>query len=415
MKSLGAFLMTMGLLGFVLPFIGIQFRLINLIGDRPEIKIGMIILGAVCFIIGIVVDATRKPAQPAIYPAPAGPPPVPNMGGYVQPPHVGPAPDQFMINCPRCNLVNSRAARFCARCGMGFNPSVPPAPPRPVRSGGAGWIVLLLAIVGGIGFFILYRNGSLQRFGIGTKSATITNPSKFAPPINPSNAGTNTNTRTNPGNDQTNTITRTLPRPTDPKPEIKRIEPRPNLNRANQIARAQQRLRTDPAGALEEYRALAAADANDVATRHARNRLEIVFGNPATASQDEFLLTGWNPKDAQAWLIFAQAQNWQGDPQAEQSFARAAQLDPGLATRVFNEGKALYESGSYPLANLNFVSVAWLDRGNVETYFYMARARQGMNLTQFAAQSFQDFLTKAPNHPWAPTARQELAKLQGKH
>lgn len=410
MKSIGAFLMTLGTLGFVLPLIGVQFRLINLLGDTPTIKIIMIGVGAALFVVGLIVDGTRRTAQPAGF-APQ-PPPLPGVapvyGGQFMPPPVGPAVDQFMMNCPRCNSLESRAARFCGRCGLGFNPNVPPPAPRPVSSGGGGWIILLLVIVGGVGAFFLYRSGTLQRWGIAPKKPTV-----FAP-ADPSTQS--------PPTPRTGTQTRTTsrlpdPKPVDPKPvDLKPIERKPLIDRSVQLTRAYQRIPSDPAGALADYRALVAASPADLPTRHLKNRLEMTYGSIPTALADAQSVASQRGSDVQAQLTLAQAHIWAGDSQsANQAFSRIRQVDPYIAGRLFQEGKSLYDSGYYGLANVNFVTVVWLDGNNVEAFFYLARARQGMAAHAAAAQSFQDFLNRAPNHPWAPTARQELTRMGAKH
>lgn len=417
MKSIGAFLMTLGTLGFVLPLIGVQFRLISLLGDTPILKIIMIGVGAVLFVVGLVVDATRRAPQPAGF-APQ-PPPLPGIapayGGPVMPPHGGPGVDQFMMNCPRCNSLESRTARFCGRCGLSFNPNVPPPAPRPVSSGGGGWIILLLVIAGGVGAFFLYRSGTLQRWGIGPKKPTV-----FAP-ADPSTQSPPTPRRTT----ELKTTSR-LPdprpidlkpidvRPTDVKPiDVKPIERKPAIDRSVQLTRAYQRIPTDPAGALADYRALVAASPADLPTRHLRNRLEMTYGSIPTALADAQSVASQRPNDVQAQLTLAQAHLWTGDGQsANQAFTRIRTLDPYIAGRLFQEGRSLYDSGYYGLANVNFVTVVWLDTNNVEAFFYLARARQGMQAHAAAAQSFQDFLNRAPNHPWAPTARQELERLK---
>ena len=71
MIRLGITLLVMGVLSFILPMMNVQFRLIQLLGDGPEARIGIIAAGFAFLIIGRV-SAMRKQAKAAI---PAGMPP----------------------------------------------------------------------------------------------------------------------------------------------------------------------------------------------------------------------------------------------------------------------------------------------------------------------------------------------------
>jgi hypothetical protein len=52
MEKWGATLLGIGILSYVAPLFGIQFQLVNLLGDTPGARIGMIVVGGVLLFLG---------------------------------------------------------------------------------------------------------------------------------------------------------------------------------------------------------------------------------------------------------------------------------------------------------------------------------------------------------------------------
>ena|SRR5579859_1722859 len=133
MLRLGVTLLFIGVLAFVLPLMNIQFRLITLLGDRPEIRIAFAAVGALLIVIAKAKQgaSARKqvlPAAPPVYPQfqqgmpPQAPPPQPVWSGAQQQPPArwAPPPPQAAAMgraCRRCGNVMPPVNTFCTSCG----------------------------------------------------------------------------------------------------------------------------------------------------------------------------------------------------------------------------------------------------------------------------------------------------------
>ncbi|MBI5685814.1 MAG: hypothetical protein HZC54_12130 [Verrucomicrobia bacterium] len=119
----GAAMVVLGVGSFLLPMLGIQFRIFNLFGaHQTEAAIGSIVIGAVLFIVCAIrgrSDSASEPAQPNA-PTASVPPPLPPPASGASSP----------ATCPKCGAKAAAGDRFCMECG-GPLPAVVPAPPPP--------------------------------------------------------------------------------------------------------------------------------------------------------------------------------------------------------------------------------------------------------------------------------------------
>jgi hypothetical protein len=115
MKRWGALLIVMGILSFILPAIGMQFRLINLAGGDPSSSgVLFIIVGGVLFFIG---QARERMASPTPRPAAAARPPQaapPARPVQAPPPAAGTGGHTF---CGSCGTRLTGPVKFCTSCG----------------------------------------------------------------------------------------------------------------------------------------------------------------------------------------------------------------------------------------------------------------------------------------------------------
>lgn len=127
LKRWGAFLIVLGLGSLVLPMLGLQFRLIQLLGDRPGVGWTVAGVGLLLALLGAATGGSRRGAAPApMQPGQPGPPP---------PMRAVPAFFDQMFGrsqCPQCGHAIRKKARFCPRCGASL--AAPVAPVAPVMA-----------------------------------------------------------------------------------------------------------------------------------------------------------------------------------------------------------------------------------------------------------------------------------------
>jgi hypothetical protein len=120
MKGWGVLLVLLGLGSFVLPALGMQFRLIQAFGGDPSATAAMfIIVGVVVYSIGSALErrshrralAQRAQAAPPAATRPADPSPAP----------VVPSPAAQAASgvnfCGNCGTRLTKAGKFCTSCG----------------------------------------------------------------------------------------------------------------------------------------------------------------------------------------------------------------------------------------------------------------------------------------------------------
>jgi hypothetical protein len=116
----GVILLFLGIGSFILPLIGMQFRLINIFGDDPATSaIVFIIAGAVLVAIGKARErgpraAAPSPAAPQAPAVPQNPPPRPTVPANPQPLSAA-GGSRF---CGNCGAAVKTGAKFCASCGQ---------------------------------------------------------------------------------------------------------------------------------------------------------------------------------------------------------------------------------------------------------------------------------------------------------
>ena len=120
MKSLGAVLIVIGLGSYVLPLLGMQFRLMAWAQDKPVAGIIVAGVGAVLLAAGVAKDkAASRPRTPS--PQPTGKPPLAVPGAR---PVSAPGP-----RCPHCGQSLAAGDAFCWSCGKSTALAAPPASP----------------------------------------------------------------------------------------------------------------------------------------------------------------------------------------------------------------------------------------------------------------------------------------------
>ena len=120
MKGWGVLLIFLGIGSFVLPALGMQFRLIELFGDDPRASGAMfIVVGALLYAVGSALErrsqrraaAQRAPAAApaAVRPAAASPVPVAPVAAA--------AAASGLNFCGNCGTRITKAGKFCTSCG----------------------------------------------------------------------------------------------------------------------------------------------------------------------------------------------------------------------------------------------------------------------------------------------------------
>lgn len=170
MQKIGLFLIVLGVGSFVLPLMGIQFRLIQAFGETPAVGAAFVGVGSLLYFIGWIVGRGSTAATP---PGAAHAPALPRASGRPIPidpavastPHPGGQPmpqpppiaeDRFGQRCPRCGSPESIYARFCGSCGQTLAGAAPmsPVPTRP-KSSAAMWLMIIAVIaLGGAGWWV---------------------------------------------------------------------------------------------------------------------------------------------------------------------------------------------------------------------------------------------------------------------
>lgn len=112
MSKLGATLLTMGILAFVLPLMGMQFQLLNLFGDSMGVRLGLIGVGVLLLLLGRSEEEPETAASPGQPPMPA--PQTPASPQFVERGPVVPARPRA---CPTCGNALAPADHFCGKCG----------------------------------------------------------------------------------------------------------------------------------------------------------------------------------------------------------------------------------------------------------------------------------------------------------
>lgn len=174
LKRWGVTLLVLGVGSFILPLLGMQFRILNVFGDaQPIVGIGMAVLGGALLLIGLVtgnsapalnttrpnLPVNRVPPPPRVAaPIAARPRNEPSRctrcGDLLQPGNSFCAecghritvvartfspPVVNMIQCPHCGATVDPGERFCAWCGLGLtavplrNQQWTPPPQMPFR------------------------------------------------------------------------------------------------------------------------------------------------------------------------------------------------------------------------------------------------------------------------------------------
>jgi hypothetical protein len=115
MKRWGALLIVIGVGSFVLPAIGMQFRLINVFGGDPSSSGTLfIIAGAVLFFIGQALESRARPTPRASTGVPPARVAAPQRPIQAQPSAAATGGPNF---CGSCGTRLTRPMKFCTTCG----------------------------------------------------------------------------------------------------------------------------------------------------------------------------------------------------------------------------------------------------------------------------------------------------------
>ena len=120
--------MLIGALSFILPRVGIQFRLISLFGNRQtEAAIAFVVIGAIMLVASM--RRGKSPADPARPPAPAVPVKAPPAAASAPVSSIPPSAGNR--SCSKCGARADANDGFCMQCGTRL-PATAPAAASPV-------------------------------------------------------------------------------------------------------------------------------------------------------------------------------------------------------------------------------------------------------------------------------------------
>jgi hypothetical protein len=131
MKQWGATLIFIGLGSFVLPMIGLQFRLLNLFGGSPAAGMFVAAVGGVLLAVGFMKE--RAQISPVAKPRDSGGQRQVTMDRAVSPPQSQPI--VAGIRCAACGAENTQGDQFCGSCGAALVSASRPGAPSCVRCG----------------------------------------------------------------------------------------------------------------------------------------------------------------------------------------------------------------------------------------------------------------------------------------
>jgi hypothetical protein len=131
MKEWGVTLIFIGLGSFLLPMIGLQFRLLNLFGGSPAA--GMFVAAAGGVLLGVGFMKDRAQISPVAKPTDSGRQGQVTTDRAVSQPQSQPI--MAGIRCAACGAENTQGDQFCGSCGAILAQIKSPSPPSCVRCG----------------------------------------------------------------------------------------------------------------------------------------------------------------------------------------------------------------------------------------------------------------------------------------
>ena len=132
LKQWGVTLIVIGLGSFVLPMIGLQFRLLNLFGGNPAA--GIIVAAAGAALLALDFIKKRALSAPGAKPADGQKQTQAVAERVVSQPHRQPTKDPD-IRCLACGGENAQGDQFCGSCGAALVRAAPPTAPNCGRCG----------------------------------------------------------------------------------------------------------------------------------------------------------------------------------------------------------------------------------------------------------------------------------------
>jgi len=132
MKQWGVTLIFIGLGSFVLPMIGLQFRLLNLFGGSPAAGMFVAAVGGVLLAVGFMKERTQ--ISPVAKPRNSGGQRQVTTDRAVSQPQSQPIKDAG-IRCAICGVENTQGDQFCGSCGAALVSASRPSAPSCVRCG----------------------------------------------------------------------------------------------------------------------------------------------------------------------------------------------------------------------------------------------------------------------------------------
>jgi tetratricopeptide (TPR) repeat protein len=169
----------------------------------------------------------------------------------------------------------------------------------------------------------------------------------------------------------------------------------------------------DLAGAIADYRSLEQLSPRNLEARISRLQLMIATGSHQAALPEAVQTANANPNNCDALVTLGQAQNLCGQVgESQQTFARAAKLDPDAAQRIYDSGFAHLQAGLNQLALIEFIAVAWMDGRYAGAYYGIGRCRVAMGHPPAAIEAYEVYLKYDQRTEYAEHARSEIARLR---
>jgi tetratricopeptide (TPR) repeat protein len=186
----------------------------------------------------------------------------------------------------------------------------------------------------------------------------------------------------------------------------------PNNSKARFNRGASRIWTADVAGALDDYRALAMSEPDNLEARRMRALLELAGGDRAAAATEANYLVQKNPS-ALTWLLAGEAALYNGRADDAKTFyQKAAAADPQLSASLYAQGNSLQGARVYSLAYLNFLSALWLKPEGYGSYYAMGTCAMQMGWKDQAIDAYQNYLKYDSTSTFAQSARQQIQTLR---
>jgi tetratricopeptide (TPR) repeat protein len=168
------------------------------------------------------------------------------------------------------------------------------------------------------------------------------------------------------------------------------------------------------ADALTLSRKLVQQRPTDANHRLDRARLELVLGDRKVAQSEAEKMLKQYPRDTNIIELRGQVALWQNDRATAQRFFRLAlEIDPQSTKYHYNDGVAFFESGTYRMAQFEFLTAVAMEPNRYYgSYYYLGAVYDQLGYPGHAIASFQTYLRYDNESESAQSARQIIARLQ---